>query len=313
MNKIKISLAAVITALSAFVLGFVCFLGYNFESLGNTIPSILKGGAICLLLAGLMLLARHMKGASQGFKTSVLTEMTSLLLFGVVAGISTIPFSHYFTVLSRQEQIKASMSKDLDKADELYPEYTKYVKNRLNMYENKLKSVAAAKLVSPNTYNSYGFVAGTPDETQIENKIFTLKSKLIPTNFEVEGGTKQVNTKWLEEARNILESKRAFTFGIISLTNDLGKNTSAWSEELKILSTFRAKGESSNNFSFSMTAGDITEQLTKSSSISPLAVGLALLLFLLMSVSYFAAERHGRFTSFSKIFNNNTTKKENEL
>ncbi len=152
-----------------------------------------------------------------------------------------------------------------------------------------MKSAVATKNASQIDYRKFGFVYGTPDSTQIENKIFTLHAQLYPTNYEGEDGIKQVATNWLANARNILKSKWAFTFGIVDVLNNLQSNITTWNN-LKQFSTFIALGENRNDFDIPVTFDNITDKITELRSPKSLPIVIALSLYVLMLLSYFVTK-----------------------
>ena len=65
MNTSKISLADLLTLLTALGYGFICFLGINFNSLGNINRSVILALIITLVLGGAALGAKIMKRTSE--------------------------------------------------------------------------------------------------------------------------------------------------------------------------------------------------------------------------------------------------------
>src|SRR5690606_12416012 len=138
MNKYKFSLANVIVVLTAVVFGFVCFLGANFCTLGDTKRSLIIAGIASIILASLAFLAKWFKGVQRNFKINRMAEIFVLFLFTLVIAILTYspvlhyfkifdlncsPFSHYFTVSERENTIKSQLSTTIKQAQNMFDEY----------------------------------------------------------------------------------------------------------------------------------------------------------------------------------------------
>ena len=184
MNQSKFSLADLLTILGAIIFGFFCFLSFNFISLGETVLSVVWASVLAIILGGLALIAKLLKRTSRNFKSCIIWEWVVLFLFVCMAFIATLPFSHNFTVYENKSDIQQKVVKNITQAEGLFTDYEKYASNRLKIYKSRLNSVSSAKNVNPKEYREYGFVDGTDDETQIKNKIFSLKAQLYPSNYQ---------------------------------------------------------------------------------------------------------------------------------
>lgn len=291
MHTSKFSLADLLTVLGAGVFGFFCFLSLNFLSFGNRVQSVAGAVVLALIVGGLAFGVKLIKTTKRNFQHYIVWEYIFLLLFAGVAFVATFPFSHYFSILQQRTGIQREVTTSIGQAESMFSDYENYARDRENIYKSRLNSVIAAKNIQPSEYVQYGFVNSTNDSVQVENKMFTLHAQLFPSNYEGEGSIKQTATNWLANAKNTLESKRAFTFGIVKVLKNLQFNISIWKDELKKLSAFRAQGEPANDFEYPLTFKDETTIFTALSTPTPVAISIAIGLYVLMLLSYFVSKR----------------------
>jgi energy-coupling factor transporter transmembrane protein EcfT len=292
-NQSKFSLADVLTLLAALAFGFVCFLSTNFYTLGNITQSIAVAAITAVVLIVTAFSAKLLKRTSGNFKTCFILEIISLVLFtGLTAFFAYSPFPHYFAVSEQKTKIQSKLTESITQAENMFAEYEKYANNRENLYKNKLRSVAAAKNINPHKYAEYGFEANSvANSKQIDNKMFTLHAELFPSNFLE---MKQVDSTWLANARNIVNSWKPI--GIVNVVNEVEKNSTEWLNELVQFSAYRGKGEQAKNFVYSLSFDDAKEHFTVLGKPALLSIGLVVLAYLLMLLSYFITKRSTKST-----------------
>jgi hypothetical protein len=187
----------------------------------------------------------------------------------------------------------------------MFAEYERYASNRETLYRNKLSSVAAAKSVNPTEYAKYGFEnSGVADGTQIENKMFTVHADLFPSNYE---DMKQVYSTWLANARNTVESWKPI--GVVAVVNEVEKNSNEWLGKLVSLSSVREKGEQAADFAYTLSFSDVKSNFTTLGAPTSLTIGLAVLAYMLMLLSYCISSRstkssRGFRALFRSLFSN---------
>lgn len=304
MNQSKFSLADVLTVLGAVGFGFFCFLSFNFLSLGETIPSIIIATVLALILGGLALGVKLLKKTDRNFKSRIIWEWALLAVFAVFALLFFLfPFSHFFSVSEQRADIQRRVIANVEQAEGMFANFENYANNRLNIHESRLRSVVNARSTNPTQYREFGFVDGTDDNTQIANKMFTLRAQLFPSNFE---DMKRVSTAWLADAKNTIEIWKPI--GTVSVINDVERNVTDWRNELVRLSSFRAQGEMADNFYFPLTFEDVSDRISEfRPNPTMLSFVIALGLYLLMLFSYFITKRHTRFPGCKVIFGTRST------
>lgn len=311
MNPSKFSLADLLTLFGAAGFGFFCYLSLNFLSLGATLQSIVWAGVFALPLGGLAFGAKWLKSTSRNFKTCIIWEWILLLLFAIYACYAVFWFSHYFAVLDQKEEIQNKVTVNIEQAERMFPDFEKYANNRENIYKSRLNSIVAAKSVSPGDYRNYGFIDGISDAQQVENKMFILHAQLFPSNYEGENGIKQVAINWLAKSKHTLESKWAFTFGLVDVVKNVQISITDWKNKLIQFSTFRAQGEIANNYNYPLNFDDVTDKITERGIPTPSSIAYSLGLIILMLLSYFVSKRSTKnhYSLFSIITRKKTANK----
>ena len=307
MSQSKFSLADLLTVLGTLGFGLFCFLSLNFLTLGETTLSIIWAVIISLILGGLAFGVKLVKRTSRNFKTYIIWEWVLIFLFVVVAFFAIFPFSHYFVVTAQKENIQNKVVSNITQAEGLFIAYESYADNRLNIYKSRLNSIVAAKRVNPEEYKNFGFVEGTDDNTQVENKMFSLKAQLYPSNYSE---MKQIDSVWLSDAKDKVTSWSPT--GIVKVVNTLKIEISSWNEQLKSYSSFRAKGETATDFDFQLSFDDVSGIFNMKTIPNTLALIIGIALYLLMFLSYFITKRHPRYPGLKVIFRMGSHK-ENEL
>lgn len=293
----KITLADVLTLIGAILYGFYTFVSFNFSFFGETTKSIFFAVLISLLLGGTALGAKIMKKVDTNFKSALMWEWSLLGLFVLVAMVALLPFSHYFVVSANKSEIQQMVKQNIRDAQKVYDDYDAYCETRFNVYQNTLNSVFDAQSINPTEFAAYGFNASRSKATQIENKMFMLRSKLKPSNYD---SLKLLNTKWYGEAMQTIESWKPL--GLISVIKKVEENHKNWGGELRILSTYKQPNETAEPFEPSSDIIAVKEYFTSSSPPNGSTIFYALLIYSLMIFSYLITKRHTRFPGFNMVF-----------
>lgn len=304
MNQSKFSLADVLTILTALGFGFICFLGTNFYTLGNIPKSILIALIITLLLFSTAFTAKLLKRTSVNFKTRFISEMVLLVVFTMLLVLFTyMPFSHYFTVSTKNTIIVNKIQTSITQAENMFPAYESYAENRMGLYIGKLKSVIAAKGPNPSEYEKFGFKNGIKDEIQINKKMENISATLFPTNYSdslSQKGIKEVATNWLLDAKSSTVNWKPI--GITNVVVDIESKSNEWLTMLIEISKKYEKNEQAEDFQYAMTTDDIKQYFTTVEKASNTSLLFAFLTWVLMMLSWFVTKRHTRFPGFKLLF-----------
>ena len=282
MKQSKFSLADLLTVLGTLGFGFFCFLSLNFLSLGETVPSIVWAASISFVIGGFALGAKLLKRTTGNFKTLRIWEWVFLFLFVVTAFAGVFPFSHYFFVYDHKSDIQQKVTSNLTQAEKMFTDYDNYATMRLNIYKSRLNSIVAGKNINPSEYRKYGFVDGTDDNTQVENKMFTLKAKLFPSNYV---DMKQVDSTWLTDSKAKVANWSPI--GIVKVINTVKIEITSWKDQLKQFSSFRAQGETAEDFEYFLAFNAETNLISKLGKPTVFSSLYAIGFYVLMLLSYF--------------------------
>lgn len=299
MNQTKFSLADVITLLAALAFGFVCFLGANFYTLGETRQSIILAVIISVLLSTTALGAKWLKRTNGNFKTCFIWEMILLILFTALTVFFTYsPFSHYFVVSDQKEVIKSEFSASITQVENMFTEYERYAQTREGLYKGKIESVVINKNVNPPNYTAFDFKnTGGSDLIQIRNKMKMMHTDLFPSNFKE---MKTADSTWLAKSREIITNWKPIS--VVVVLNTIEQNSNQWLDQLVQLSTIREKNEITDNFNYPLPISNMKVYFTSLGKPTPLSIGLGILLYFLMLLSWFVSKRHTRFPGFKLVF-----------
>jgi hypothetical protein len=333
MNQSKFSLADVLTVLAALTFGFVCFLGANFLNINNDTVWGMPHTTGCIAMAVVcsMLLfipaygAKLLKRTSHNFKTCFVGEVILLTLFVLFAGFSatkTSPFTHYFTVSAQKSAINRKLQTSINQAENMFAKYESYADDRKKKYKDDLETLVAAEGTNHVAFAKYGFkpTSNVSGSIQIETKILTIQYDLFPSNYSdptAKNGIKEVATKWLQDAKNTTSSWKPI--GIVGIVNDIEKNSTNWLNTLVSLSEVREQGEqATSSFDYKLSFDDVKTHFTKLDSPTPLSNGLAMLVYILMLLSWFVTKRNTKSTYgfralFRLLFSKKETKTSNDF
>jgi hypothetical protein len=308
LKQIKFSLAVVINLLAALTFGYFCFLGKNFQTLGDKVSSITFAVIITLLLIGTSLGAKLLKQTHRNFKIRFIWEIILLVLFTVLIGYFTVfPFSHYFSVSEKETEIKSKLNSSITQAENMYVKYEEYVNNRKSNYKTKLESAVLSKVngVSDIDFNCLDFrLNSLPYPRQIERKIRKIGFDLLPSSF-IE--MKSDNSKWLANSKGDIDKWKPI--GIVDFINNIENNSKKWKSDLITISKIRETGEIADDFDYILQFNEVKTYFTKLGNPTTLSLIYAILLYLLMLLSYIFSNRSTKSdVGFRAIFSKKTNK-----
>jgi hypothetical protein len=285
-EKSKFSLADVFALLAALVFGFVCFLSINFYTLGDKTASIAWASAIALTLFALAMAAKFVRGT-----VSKIFEVPALVLFTAAFGYCAYSqFPHYFTVWGQKKEIQRKLDAGITQAKNMFEAYKKYADERTDSYKRYLDGVVAAKNTKSTEYAEVFDAAGSRSaDEQIDDKIFNLEVDLYPSNYKA---TDSIAAGWLADARDIVKNWKPID--IVGVVTDIDKYSNEWLSSLVEFSSKRQKAgnreEDAEDFSYTLSFEDAKGYFTAHGAVpSPLAIGLAVLLYACMLLSYIIA------------------------
>lgn len=309
MEQSKFSIADLLTLIGGAAFSFICYLGINFLTLGNTAITVISSLAVFAVLFLPAYLARYFKTSSTNFKVHAYLEFGMIGLFVVflsVLGLFLFPI--FFNVSENKEGIQKYVGQEIEQAEAMFNKYETYASNRENQYLLQLKSIVAAKHTNPSEYAAYGFSNSVSSQEQIDNKMFTVHADLFPTNYD-DMKTKAI--KWLGNAKSKIGDWKAI--GVVSVLNMVEKNSEEWYEKMVSYSSVREKGETAIDFVYPLSFSNVSEYFTISPKPSVKTVIIALVIGLVMLMSWIISRRSSRFPGWNVVFSNNSETFNNEL
>lgn len=311
LKQIKFSLAVVINLLAALTFGYFCFLGKNFETMGNKTESITYAVIITLLLIGTSLGAKLLKQTHRNFISRFIWEIVLLVLFTLFIGYFTyFPFSHYFTVSEKETEIKSKLNSSITQAKNMYVKYEEYVNNRKSNYEAKLESAVLLKVngVSDVEFNCLGFKLNSlPYQDQINRMIRKFIIDLLPPSSFI--AMKSDNSEWLANSKIDIDKWKPI--GIVDFINNIENNSNNWKSDLINISKIRetCEGDKIEDFKYNLTTNEVKAYFTKLGNPTTLSLIYAILLYVLMLLSYIFCNRSTKSSvGFRAIFTKKTNK-----
>jgi len=301
MSKIKLSLASVITLLTAIVFGFISFLGINFYTLGNTAESISKAVIISVLLCATALGAKLFKQVKGNFKTNFIGEISLLIVFtGLMIYYTYNAFGHYFVVSEKKKVIQNKLNTSVEQVQNMFSKYDKDVVKREYDYKNKLRSIVTGKNERSKDYDSCGFNQNKHilPEKKIELKLANLRKDLFLLNSSDttnKNGLKEIAITWLNNAKNDLNNWKPI--GVVKVANEIELNSKNWLKKLE--DTYKARQVCEgkfDDFSYSLNSSDVKNYFIGKERPTLLSIGLAVIAYLLMLLPWYIAKRDGKDT-----------------
>ena len=298
MKQSKISLADVLTMVTAMAFGFVCFLGMNFLTLGNIYKSIKWGVFISITLAGTAYGAKLLKVTNHNFKTYFVMEVISLILFtSLTVYYSFSYFPHYYCVSDRKAEIQNDIKANIEQAIRMFPKYESYVETRIRNFRGYLETVSRDSIVRPALYKSI-FKSGISDSIQINYKVSNLNKDLMYSEYSdtvTNNGIKEKALAWLQNAESMTPDWKPVS--IIDVVNKIEQYTIKWNGELYILSQKVHPDEPNNSNLYNYPLAplkSVKDKFTTRQAPTLLSIGLSIIAYGLMLLSYLVATRSSK-------------------
>jgi len=295
MNQSKFSLALVINLLTAIAIGYVCFLGANFYTLGDKTKSIILATIITSILIGTSVGAKLLKKTKRNCKICFIWEIVLIISFTVLtACITYFPFSHYFVVSAQKQAIQSKLKDNISQAENMYNEYDTYFTSRYSLYSRNLNDAIDQRKGKPKQFNDYGFDEnnGVIFERQMQFKQNTLKGLLYPSNFKK---IKTNDSIWLNKARISIDNWEPIS--LMKIINEVEVNTNKSLIQLINISENKAQNELYPPFKPSnLTFKDVKKYFITIGSPSPFSIMIAIIGYVLMLLSWYITKRDSRCT-----------------
>ncbi|OQP39816.1 hypothetical protein A4H97_16475 [Niastella yeongjuensis] len=286
----KISIGTVISLIASLLFASVCFFSLYFFTYGNLQKSILLALCLSFILVCFVLVLKEIKAVRRNFLQNAFLEILMLIVFLTAGIIFLIPFSHYFTVLNKKDQLKGKIETDLDNVANMFTRYEEFAKDRMNKYEYELNAAIAGKDLNYSVFINEGFKNNGESLTIQKNRLMTIfEDDLMPSKYDstkkyainLINQDKQLATNWILPVR------------FLNVINNVEKTANGWLTELKRYDNSTSNAQSTP-FDYPLTFGSIKGELTQREFPAVTAIVIASLLYLILLIPYFAADRDPR-------------------
>ncbi len=221
-----------------------------------------------------------------------------MLFTGLTFYFTLKSFTHYFSVLNRESQIRLNLNNSISLAQSMFSDYEAKVKSRLDSYSQELTTIVKSQGGAPEVYKQcFGTAPTPPDSTKIQIKIASLRADLLPTNYSdsvTRKGIKEIATGWLEKAKEDVRSWKSIP--AVKVANEVEKKAQSWKDQLqkyyKKQDNWELQGQ--NNYAYYLKFDEVKRDFTETEKPTLLAIGLAMGAYLLMLSSWIVAKRDYR-------------------
>ena len=163
---------------------YIELIGWMYMTEGDTTKSLTLMVVCAVVLSVTSFMLPRIKASNIAFisKRRNFYMFITSFIFAVAMLVSFFGVSHFDTVYRNESEIVRLYNAGVAEARELYPNYQKYVEQRVNQYATVLDKAIASKTKDA-SYNEYvGQFPGVSDKKRKENLIKSLKRTLQPTN-----------------------------------------------------------------------------------------------------------------------------------
>tara|TARA_Y100000385_G_C13108238_1_gene649842 strand:- start:1780 stop:2727 length:948 start_codon:yes stop_codon:yes gene_type:complete len=293
MTQSKFSLADLISLLTGIGFGFICFLGFNFYSFGDTRLSIFVASVITLLMIGTSMIAIRLKRTNRNFKIRRIWEILFLFLFtAFTVCFTSFPFSHYFSVTNNEVEIQSKLTKNLGQVDKLYEDYKKYYEIQKKGYDLDLDQAIINHDRGNDTslYRELGFIE--VEDSNISNDI---QKRILIDKFQRDLFPKDFNEKRIKDSTYVENSKKIIynwkykPIGIFEIIKNLEDVIASTKEQLINLS--KNGDHKIDSFAPVTSVGELKTLFETIGKPTITSLVLGFVVWVLMLLSYFTSNR----------------------
>ena len=286
MNKTKFNFATVFSLMALLVYAFFAFMGLVYWKDGQfELPILITVGGIALILLCLFIMCT---GKESRWKIGKIGEVLFGLIILLTFIVSAFPFTNFFKVVERQNEITVKIENLLKSAKSLDKAYDDYAESRIQKYEDQLKLVAQGKHVRPSEYEQLlANAAGDNDNQKIANLSKSLHRQLLPASKD---SICAQRTEWLEKANQMSVWNMQLPANISKIASEVDNYVDNYTE---LSSTIR-KGETCKPFTYtelSNDLGQLRDVYTKFSRPSIVSIIVSLIVCLIMLLPYLVAQK----------------------
>lgn len=140
-DKLKFSFGHIIAFLALLGITYVIFNSVAYYTQGHYLVAGIVAIGIMFLLLFLLLRLQLLKGADERYESKIKHERATLALLTLACIASFVVFSHFWTVRSREDNIKALFAQATQTSRQLIDNYDKYCNDRIDRYSTIVDSI----------------------------------------------------------------------------------------------------------------------------------------------------------------------------
>ena len=230
MNEhLKFSWGHIIAFIALITIGYITFMGVTYYTDGDFVSASISMVCVFILLFAVFIGAQFLKATHRKFARRIWIERIIVFSSPIIYILALIPFSHFWTVQSHDNEIVSQFSQSIDASRQLFNDYDSYSNKRISQYEDLLNSIISNK--DSKQYSLFGFKNGK-EYIQRDVMVKTLRLQLLSSNYD---SLKVEATQWIDKA-----SVGASTWNVFLLGN-IKEIQNAISEWQGILADFSSK------------------------------------------------------------------------
>lgn len=320
-EKLKFSWGHIVAFLALIFVSYISFIGITYLTNGNFLMSFLGMVIIDVFLLLFFIGGQMMKGTEHKFNRNIVFERIFIFGSPLIFILSMIPFSHFWSVRSHNDEIVREFTEAISLSKQLFNDYEQYSDGRVINYEEMLNRVISNKNIRRNEFANCGFTSGK-ESFQKENMLKTLRLQLRSENYD---SLKNVAIQWIE-----LSNAGASTWNVFLLgnTKEIKSAIGDWQKQLVTFSVKKQANEEFNDYNEAKSFSDVSdsvnkaqtgldnlkEQYTKLAAPNFVAIVVELLIYFMLLFPYILQDRHTKnvyclmgkekeFLNKSKMFN----------
>lgn len=302
-EKLKFSWGHIIAFLALIFISYVSFVGITYLTDGNFTFAIVGMILIDFILALFFIGAQMLKATSKKFDRCILWERFFVFGSPVVFILVMLPYAHFWTVHSQNDEIVSEFSSAVNLSEQLFVNYEQCANERINNYQDMLDRVVNSRYSRHRDFVNCGFEDGK-ENTQKENMVKTLRLQLLSENYD---SLRTAALDWIESANTGVSTWNVFLLGNIKEVANAVEN---WNKQLIEFAEKKVGNETFEGFNevyYFQGDGEAVSNVKKALDNlrtkymvfhfpNMLAVITAIILFLMLALPYCLQDRHTKST-----------------
>lgn len=253
-EQLKFSWGHIIAFLALIVLSYITFVGVTYMTDGDFTKASIVMVVIDIVLFVFFIGAQMMKATTRKFARRIWVERVFIFASPVVFLLCMLPFYHFGTVHSQDEEIVDHYTDAITASKQMFSDYDSYSRERIANYEHMLDRVINNQSIQPDEFASCGFTKGN-EQIQKGNMVKALRLQLISENYD---SLKTEATKWIELSSNGASTWNVFLLGN---TKEIKNAIHEWNNQLADFSSHKMNNEEFNGYNQVCTFSEVSGSL----------------------------------------------------